>query len=528
MFVSSLVSNSEQIYKQKDMPVRGVLLERGQAQVFRPFLPTRGPRFAPTRCSTVWRGVRCCISSCFRLNTANAAYVGLVPSSSVAAPAHWRHRSTSLSMAQPQPQPQPAYVTKLNIVLDLDETLIIFNSLLNGRYAADNAFSADDTAAARALGDAWQDIILDVLDVHFYFEALESEDVINLQDVLPAQAPASPEQLSPMPAPAPTSVDEPQAQQPLEVAEGGGGARPAKRLCTRQLDETQAFVTIAAAVADSAGTAALASPSGDAAGGYGAAFGQPGSQLSSEGDEDDSPGGPLAALDAASRARLYKLVWETYESGVTDLRRCMAPELVARWDSALQRTDALTGGWLTHARKLLAGLSSCGAHVETGHNGYELRLSIVSTGHLVATLGKLLLFDLASFIPALHVFSASKDTKLTCFRRIEAQFGGASARFCAVGDGAEEAVAAAVLRWPFVKIVLGASKCDGRKGEHGDLMSGDGLVEGCSRVAWPVDDAVQALAAQACSIRDAGQRLDEVSAESIIKHALECAPARVT
>jgi hypothetical protein len=47
----------------------------------------------------------------------------------------------------------------------------------------------------------------------------------------------------------------------------------------------------------------------------------------------------------------------------------------------------------------------------------------VRAGQLVATLGKLLLFQLAGSFPPASVYSASKEPKLACFRRILHRFG---------------------------------------------------------------------------------------------------------
>ncbi|CAI5513658.1 unnamed protein product [Closterium sp. Naga37s-1] len=97
--------------------------------------------------------------------------------------------SPPAAASHPPLRPRPV------IVWDLDETLIIFQSLLSEKFAksllADReAAGASGTAGdsggrgveerARELGEAWERLILDVCDAHFFFKELEDVDLPNL------------------------------------------------------------------------------------------------------------------------------------------------------------------------------------------------------------------------------------------------------------------------------------------------------------------------------------------------------------
>ncbi|MEW5313389.1 MAG: hypothetical protein WDW38_004960 [Sanguina aurantia] len=124
----------------------------------------------------------------------------------------------------------------------------------------------------------------------------------------------------------------------------------------------------------------------------------------------------------------------------------------------------------------------------------------LNAGHLIATFGKLMLFGLDRMFPLDHIFSASGASKLECFERLKLQSTTLRSQlgqtqltkpqqqqqqqsspslpehpslshaesfpphppshtleailFLAIGDGSEEASAARLMRWPFLKIRL--------------------------------------------------------------------------
>lgn len=76
-------------------------------------------------------------------------------------------------LAAPAPSPGAVYSSgspsRLVLVWDLDETLLVFNSLLVGTFQA--ATQREGTAEElRALGQRWEAAILSLCDRHFFFE----------------------------------------------------------------------------------------------------------------------------------------------------------------------------------------------------------------------------------------------------------------------------------------------------------------------------------------------------------------------
>ncbi|KAG5154661.1 hypothetical protein JHK82_012630 [Glycine max] len=77
---------------------------------------------------------------------------------------------------------------------------------------------------------------------------------------------------------------------------------------------------------------------------------------------------------------------------------------------------------------------------------------LVTSGSLVPSLVKCMLFHLDSLITHGNVYSSWEVGKIQCFRWIKERFNHPNVRFCVIGDGWEECEAAEIMRWPFVKI----------------------------------------------------------------------------
>jgi hypothetical protein len=98
------------------------------------------------------------------------------------------------------------------------------------------------------------------------------------------------------------------------------------------------------------------------------------------------------------------------------------------WKQSLyQETDAATGRWLSHAAALLAACSS-----QLGGSGGGVTHVAVTSGQLVPSLAKLLLFRLGGHIAADNVWSSRHCGKAACFERVRQRFG-AGCRYVAVG-----------------------------------------------------------------------------------------------
>lgn len=434
--------------------------------------------------------------------------------------------------------------TPLVLVWDLDETLLIFNSLVNGKYADANPHSCSaDHDAARALGLQWQDLILDALDGNFSFSELEEVDVVNLRDVGAAGAAER--------AAADAPMGLPNAEPPKTASQAPGDSkpshRPVKRLCTRQLSEDDPALCAQLQQQQASAEPQLTFPQAQSHHEGGACclapltegIAAPPSELldSEEGSQEEQ-----AQLPPAAMAKLYAQVRDTYDGGTEQLKRRMLPDMAATWQDLYRRSNALTGGWLTSAQHLLTDITSLAAAGSFG-GGRPVAVHhfVVSTGQLVATLGKMVLFDLAHAVPAQNVLSASKESKLFCFRYLEALYEGVAAKFCAIGDGAEEQVASAAMGWPFIKIVLGSSRAPAHPattpGSISDTAAGTGksaagngernVPEAADRASGqPAGDrgvsngSSSAPPRQNQGVLVNGQRIDELAADTVVQYAL--------
>ena len=174
------------------------------------------------------------------------------------------------------------------------------------------------------------------------------------------------------------------------------------------------------------------------------------------------------------------------DAGLAELCNSQAwRDKLRSWEELLKRTDELAHGWLSHAAKLVTECSerTCSAstgdsnshwdhavrHRHTAHvnslqsnriNTHAAVLTagfvcqqvksgrvhnvVVTTGQLVPTLAKLLLFQLSAAFPPESIYSARNQGKQHCFDLIRACFG-AAARYCVIG---------APLRLPYLGLWL--------------------------------------------------------------------------
>ncbi|KAL0050629.1 hypothetical protein WJX82_003772 [Trebouxia sp. C0006] len=298
------------------------------------------------------------------------------------------------------------------LVWDLDETLILFHSLLSGAYAVHH--SPEKANEAMSMGKKWQESILDICDQHFFFTEIENFD------------------------------------QTTSTA-------------LQQWDDHE--------------------------------------DLSSYDFDADRMQAPDNEDDKRKLAYRFRRIAQLYGQGIKPLAKNSLE--ASNWNWLYNATDKLTKGWLTHGAKLLQQVtasaksgadagemlqrnasgsstsswqSACGDAF--GHTMMDQQLSklmqktsggpsnwidtddnadvvnvLVTTGQLVPTLGKLLLFKLDGAFKATSVYSARNEGKAHCFDLIAERFG-SDCNYVAIGDGAEEQRCAEQRQWPFVKVNL--------------------------------------------------------------------------
>ena len=175
---------------------------------------------------------------------------------------------------------------------------------------------------------------------------------------------------------------------------------------------------------------------------------------------------------------LITRIAEIYDGGEARLATLVPEGWLAERKRLLAEVEAYTDGWIAAASEGLSVFSTDGSAIKTASastvvdeaplNAVPTPKSVnmvVTASHWVAALGKLLLFGLSEHVRACDVFSAAHRTKTAAF---EAALGKHATELAAkqlpgeasedlptafaVGDGDEEATAAANLTIPFVRV----------------------------------------------------------------------------
>ncbi|KAL5187606.1 Eyes absent [Glycine soja] len=143
------------------------------------------------------------------------------------------------------------------------------------------------------------------------------------------------------------------------------------------------------------------------------------------------------------------------------LRNILDNKTIKLWDELYDKTDEYTDRWLSSARTFLkecsgedkdAVYSIAFANPSSNSTNAKHVNVLVTSGSLVPSLVKCMLFHLDSLITHGNVYSSWEVGKIQCFRWIKERFNHPNVRFCVIGDGWEECEAAEIMRWPFVKI----------------------------------------------------------------------------
>lgn len=250
-------------------------------------------------------------------------------------------------------------------VWDMDETLILLKSLLNGTYA--EAFNGSkDLQKGLEIGKMWEKHILDLCDGYFFYEQIENYNKPFL-DAL------------------------------------------------SQYDD--------------------------------------GKDLSDY-DFDQDGFGPSSDDDNKRKlAYRHRVIAQKYEKGLHNL---FDQETMKQWDELYDITDKYTDRWLSSARAFLEQCSSGKDTTSTDSiDSMNQHVNVlVTSGSLIPSLVKCLLFRLDSVLTHGNVYSSWEAGKVQCFQWIKQRFSGSNVRFCVIGDGWEECEAAQTMRWPLVKIDL--------------------------------------------------------------------------
>lgn len=257
-------------------------------------------------------------------------------------------------------------------IWDMDETLILLKSLLNGTYA--EAFNGSkNIKEGLEIGKMWEKHILDLCDNHFFYEEIENYNEPFLSSL-------------------------------------------------SQYDDGQ--------------------------------------DLSNYDFNQDGFGPPKDDANKRKLAYRHRVIAQKYEQGLSSV---FDQETIKHWDDLYNTTDAYTDGWLSSARTFL---EECSAGKEKTSDATADQIAdsvaaksqhinvLVTSGSLIPSLVKCLLFRLDNLITHGNVYSSWEVGKRQCFQWIKGRFNSPNVRFCVIGDGWEECGAAEFMRWPFIKIDL--------------------------------------------------------------------------
>ncbi|XP_045786223.1 eyes absent homolog isoform X2 [Trifolium pratense] len=257
-------------------------------------------------------------------------------------------------------------------VWDMDETLILLNSLLKSSYA--EAFNGlKDVQKGVELGKMWENLILKLCDDHFFYEQIENYN--------------------------------------------------------------KPFLDVLSKYDD-------------------------GRDLSDYDFNQDELGSPHDDANKRKIAYRHRIISQKYLQG---LHNILDHETIKVWDDLYDKTDEYTDKWLSSARTFLkecsgenkdavSSIAYANTSTDSTNSKHQHVNVLVTSGSLIPSLVKCLLFHLDSLITHENVYSSWDVGKVQCFRWIKERFNHPNVRFCVIGDGWEECEAAEIMRWPFVKI----------------------------------------------------------------------------
>ncbi|KAG9452950.1 hypothetical protein H6P81_005854 [Aristolochia fimbriata] len=258
-------------------------------------------------------------------------------------------------------------------IWDMDETLILLKSLLNGTFAM--AFGGSkDIEKGKSIGRSWEKYILQFSDEIFFYEQIENYNEPCLDSL-------------------------------------------------REFDD--------------------------------------GRDLSEYDFKNDGFGSPCDDINKRKLAYRHRVIAQKYAKGLNNF---LDQEMITQWEHLYNLTDTYTDGWFSSARIFLQETSGRNhmsdqlispeqhgliSATDTKHQNVNI---LVTSGSLVPSLVKCLLFRLDDLIEAQNIYSSWEVGKLQCFSWVKERFPGANVQFCVIGDGFEECKAAEAMTWPFIRI----------------------------------------------------------------------------
>ncbi|TWW71025.1 Eyes absent -like protein 1 [Takifugu flavidus] len=287
------------------------------------------------------------------------------------------------------PSPPPDSDLERVFIWDLDETIIVFHSLLTGSYA--NRYGRDPPTSV-SLGLRMEEMIFNLADTHLFFNDLEVFT-------------------------APSFLHSRQECLWWEQREELLGECDQVHIDDVSSDDNGQDLSTYNFAADGFHAAATSANLCLATG---------------------VRGGVDWMRKLAFRYRRVKEIYTTYKNNVGGL---LGPAKREAWLQLRTEIEALTDSWLTLALKALTLIHSRSNCVNI----------LVTTTQLIPALAKVLLYGLGIVFPIENIYSATKIGKESCFERVIQRFG-RKVVYIVVGDGVEEEQGSKKHNMPFWRI----------------------------------------------------------------------------
>uniref|UniRef100_A0A5K4F1R3 Eyes absent homolog n=1 Tax=Schistosoma mansoni TaxID=6183 RepID=A0A5K4F1R3_SCHMA len=312
-------------------------------------------------------------------------------------------------------------------IWDLDETLIIFHTLLTGYYAHRYG---KDPAVAGTYGLRMEELIYNLADTYLFFNELEECDQVHIDDI---RGDDNYQDLM-------NFRSDPEAY-------GDNSSTITQSIILSSSSTSSSSTTITTTVhAPTTSSLETSSPIN-------------GSMLSPPPISSLSSAAPLTNMIGEIPTRVntptlhgsmewmrklgfrYRRIREIYNYSRYNVSVLLGYPKANQWINLKNNLDILTDHWLSMAMKA----------TEKINNREDSVNILVTTTQFIPSLAKILLYGYGNSFQIENIYSATKVGKENCFERIASRFG-RKCTYVVIGDGKEEEDAAKQFNWPFWRI----------------------------------------------------------------------------
>nr|CAH8870580.1 unnamed protein product [Trichobilharzia regenti] len=294
-------------------------------------------------------------------------------------------------------------------VWDLDETLIIFHTLLTGYYAHRYG---KDPAVAGAYGLRMEELIYNLADTYLFYNELEECDQVHIDDIRGDDS----------------------CQESADCGfDSEGYGNNSSTISQSVVLPSSGCAPVASSLNNSSplGTVGgIPSPSSSILHGIG--------EVTSGANTPNLHGGIEWMRKLAFR---YRRIREIYNCSRHNVGVLLGYPKASHWSTLRNNLDILTDHWLSLATKATEKIANRDDSVNI----------LVTTTQFIPSLAKILLYGYGNSFRIENIYSATKVGKENCFERISSRFG-RKCTYVVIGDGKEEEEASKQFHWPFWRI----------------------------------------------------------------------------